>query len=116
MTGSAAAASVIRLRRSTRPRRSRRPSNRAWSTPSGGTTSRTRKPSRFGLSGTTKGAYFAPRKFGPPERDIDGIEKYEGRPWFDAPRSWATTDPRLGWKLTNAPQPTGILGGAPVIM
>ena len=81
-----------------------------------GTTSRTRKPSRFGLSGTTNGAYFAPRKFGPPERDIAGIEKYAGRPWFDAPRSWATTEPRLGWKLTNAPQPTGIRGGAPVIM
>ena len=33
-----------------------------------------------------------------------------------AGRSCATTDPRLGWKLTNAPHPTGMRGGAPVIM
>ncbi len=32
------------------------------------------------------------------------------------PRSCAVTEPRLGWKLTNAPQPTGIRVGAPVIM
>ena len=67
------------------------------------------------MSGTTNGAYFAPRKFGPPERVMLGIEKYGGRPPV-APRSLAVTEPRLGWKLTNAPQPTGILGGAPVIM
>ena len=30
--------------------------------------------------------------------------------------AWAVTEPRLGWKLTNAPQPTGIRVGAPVIM
>ena len=31
-------------------------------------------------------------------------------------RGLAATEPRLGWKLTKAPQPTGIRGGAPVIM
>ena len=44
-----------------------------------------------------------------------GIEKYGGIPPVD-PRSYAVTEPRLGWKLTNAPQPTGIRVGAPVIM
>ena len=44
-----------------------------------------------------------------------GMEKYAGSP-AGAPFSLATTDPRLGWKLTNAPQPTGMRGGAPVIM
>ena len=33
-----------------------------------------------------------------------------------ATRWQAVTEPRLGWKLTNAPQPTGIRVGAPVIM
>ena len=28
----------------------------------------------------------------------------------------AVTEPRLGWKLTNAPQLTGMRVGAPVIM
>ena len=44
-----------------------------------------------------------------------GIEKYGGIPPVE-PRSYAVTEPRLGWKLTNAPQPTGIRVGAPVIM
>jgi hypothetical protein len=44
-----------------------------------------------------------------------GMEKYAGSPALGG-FSYATTDPMLGWKLTNAPQPTGIRGGAPVIM
>ena len=43
--------------------------------PAGKATSRTRKLLRLGSSATTNGAYFAPRKFGPPERDMRGIEK-----------------------------------------
>src|SRR5687767_13219492 len=94
---------------------SRRSPKRTPDNPAGRATSRTRKSELFGLSSTTNGAYRAPRKFGPPERDILGIEKYAGNP-AGAPRSLAVTEPKLGWKLTNAPQPTGIRGGAPVIM
>src|SRR5438270_7145404 len=101
--------------RSSSARRSRRDANRSPLRPLGSATSRTRKFAWFGLSDTTNGAYLAPRKFGPPERDMLGIEKYGGNPPFD-PRSDAVTEPRLGWKLTNAPQPTGIRVGAPVIM
>ena len=43
------------------------------------------------------------------------MEKYDGSP-TGAGFSCDTTEPRLGWKLTNAPQPTGMRGGAPVIM
>ena len=52
-------------------------------------------PALFGSSGTTNGAYFAPRKFGPPERDMLGIEKYGGSP-PTAPRSCAATEPEAG--------------------
>ena len=48
-------------------------------------------------------------------RDMLGMLKYAGRPAVGG-FSCATTDPMLGWKLTNAPHPTGIRGGAPVIM
>ena len=43
------------------------------------------------------------------------MEKYAGIP-AGAFSSWAATEPMLGWKLTNAPQPTGMRGGAPVTM
>src|SRR5262249_58631521 len=92
-----------------------RSSNRSSVSPSGNATTRTLNPWRFGSSDTTNGAYFAPRKFGPPDRDMLGMLKYAGSP-AGAPFSHATTDPMLGWKLTNAPQPTGMRGGAPVIM
>jgi hypothetical protein len=104
-----------RLRLSTSLRTPARSSNRSPVSPSGSATSRTLKPWLFGSPPTTNGAYFAPRKFGPPERDIDGMEKYAGSP-AGAPFSAAVTDPMLGWKLTNAPHPTGMRGGAPVIM
>src|SRR5262245_3999384 len=104
-----------RFRLSTSLRIPVRSSNRSPVSPSGNATSRTLKPALFGSPPTTNGAYFAPRKFGPPDRDMLGIEKYAGSP-AGAPFSHATTEPMLGWKLTNAPQPTGIRGGAPVIM
>src|SRR5690349_12184899 len=100
--------------RSTAARTSRRPRKRPSASPPGSATSRTRNDELLGLSARTKGAYFAPRKFGPPERDICGIEKYAGR-LLAVPRSWAVTEPRLGWKLTKAPQKTGIRVGDPVI-
>src|SRR5688572_6700743 len=104
-----------RFRLSTSFRTPARSSKRSPVKPSGRATSRTLKPLRFGSSPTTNGAYFAPRKFGPPDRDMVGMLKYAGSP-AGAPFSHATTDPMLGWKLTNAPQPTGMRGGAPVIM
>src|SRR5215213_1814295 len=103
---------MIRLSVSTSVRTPARSSKRSPVKPSGIATSRTRKLPLLGSSPTTNGAYLAPRKFGPPERDMLGMEKYGGSP-AGAPFSDATTDPMLGWKLTNAPHPTEIRGGAP---
>ena len=65
---------------STSARRSVRFSNRSPVSPSGSTTSRTLKLGPFGSFGTTNGAYRAPRKFGPPDRDMLGMLKYGGSP------------------------------------
>src|SRR5262249_45831310 len=78
--GSRAAWSSRRWKRSTSARTSRRSAKRSRVRPCGKATSRTRKPVWLGSSATTKGAYFEPRKFGPPERDMVGIEKYAGSP------------------------------------
>ena len=43
----------------------------------------------------TNGACWPPRKFGPPERVIDGIVMYAGIP-LRTPRWWETTEPNEG--------------------
>src|SRR5213592_4652219 len=80
----------------------------------GRTTSRTLKFLLFGEPPMTNGACCAPRKFGPPERGISGATIYAGNP-LRTPRLYETTEPKDGWNVTNAPQPTGTGVGAPVM-
>ena len=70
---------------------------------------------RIDAAGATHDVAFAPADPGLADRiDQAYEEKYAGSP-AGAPFSDATTEPMLGWKLTNAPHPTGMRGGAPVM-